>query len=202
MAEMITGLFPVPIYTTRIPLSTSLEFVRSVPHSRVEADNGYASDDQHLLDAPELKYLKKQIMIHVNKFMADMRVPPEVEFYITCSWSMLHDKGDYSGEHYHQNSLISGIVYLNVDEQSGSVVFKRDWQTLFPNAVSPEFNAFNAYNCDTVGFTPKNGELYLFPSFLKHNVTASESDIDRRCIAFNVFAKGPIHSGEATYLEL
>jgi len=204
MSDQITPVFPVTIYKSRIPLAESLDYVRTVPHSRVTADNGYASDNQQILEEPELDFLKKQIMHHVDKYMASLRVSTKMEFFITCSWAILHDKGDESGEHFHSNSLISGVVYLNTDKYSGNLVFHRDWQTLFPQSLTPEFSDFTPFNCETIGVTPKPGDLYLFPSFLKHSVAPSESEIDRRCVAFNVFAKGKIDSRQdnMTHLEI
>ena len=52
----------------------------------------------------------------------------------------------------------------------------------------------NALNADAAGFTPKNGDLYLFPATMEHNVSPNNSDIKRLSVAFNYMMRGIVKS--------
>ena len=51
-------------------------------------------------------------------------------------------------------------------------------------------NNYNLYNVEGWAIKPRNNQLLLFPSQLRHEVYPNESDTERYCIAFNFFAFG------------
>jgi uncharacterized protein (TIGR02466 family) len=104
----------------------------------------------------------------------------------------IHGRGQSAGAHVHNNSLISGVLYLNVTENSGDIVFHRNVLSLipFPPALDLDVDSFNIYNCKSWGYTPKINDICLFPSVLSHSVDPSKSDEERSCLAFNVFVRG------------
>ena len=108
---------------------------------------------------------------------------------MSTSWANKHDTSDYSQEHSHNNSIVSGIYYISVEDSSGNLVFAN------PNAnlgLSLELNLqdFNQFNSNEAIVVPKNGDLFLFPSSLRHKVEKNKSPNQRYSIAFNVMAKG------------
>jgi uncharacterized protein (TIGR02466 family) len=123
-------------------------------------------------------------------------VNTRVEFYITDSWINIHRRGHTAGPHVHHNSLISGVLYLQVPENSGDLVFHRDVVSLlpFPPALDLDVNAFNIYNCKSWGLQPKANDICLFPSVVMHSVDPSESDEERWSLAFNVYVRGEFGS--------
>lgn len=203
---MITPIFPVPLYVSdNVNVENVSEYLQSLETKRVSSDNGYTTTDQQLLNHAYLFNLKDQINKHITNYVNQIGVDPSYEFYINCSWGMEHQKGDWSHTHKHNNSLISGIVYIDVDDNSGAINFECDWQTFFPEAITPVFVKDTLFNSNKVGFTPSVGTIVLFPSFLSHSVDINMSDIKRRCIAFNVFVKGIINDNsenKMSYLKL
>ena len=131
-----------------------------------------------------------------------------MKFNLENSWANKHHKGDCSPEHYHGNSLISGVYYLDTNENSGTISFYKDksYYNLWTETVRVDFNyqdnltntAPNFYNAQSVQFHPKKNDIVLFPSLLNHEVAPNNSDIERYSLAFNLFprgtAGGPINS--------
>src|SRR5690606_38418532 len=123
-----------------------------------------------------------------------LAVSRSIEFYITDSWVNIYRRGQAAGPHVHNNSLISGVLYLKVPENGGDIVFHRPVLSLvpFPPALDLDMDAFNIYNCKSWGYTPKTNDVCLFPSVVTHSVDPYESSEDRSCLAFNVFVRGDI----------
>jgi len=207
--HLLTRLFSTPIYQSHITLSDDLrEHVRSQPFHRFSQDNGSCTRDVHLLNQPELASLRSEILRHVEFFVRDeLAVADHIDFYLTNSWCTQHLKGDSSHRHNHSNSLISGVCYVDCDEDSGEFRFFKDptWMNLWPSAVDLDCSQFNDINSKYWAITPRVGDIILFPSHLAHGVSPSRSDQPRHCIAFNLFARGSIGVGsdpEITRLDL
>ena len=80
-----------------------------------------------------------------------------------------------------------------MDEKSGEF-FVYPKGNLFGPQLNFEKEKDNALNADAAGFTPKNGDLYLFPANIKHDVSSNNSDLKRLSLAFNYMMRGIIKS--------
>jgi uncharacterized protein (TIGR02466 family) len=150
-----------------------------------------------VLDRPEFRRVHEIVMNEVNVYAKQLLcVNERIEFYITDSWINLHRRGHSAGPHVHNNSLISGVLYLHVTETTGDIVFHRNALSLipFPPALDLDMDSFNLYNCKSWSYTPKENDICLFPSVVMHSADPNESDEERSCLAFNVFVRGDIGS--------
>jgi uncharacterized protein (TIGR02466 family) len=196
--RLILPLFSAPVYVNNVgdferPNVKALQYTSSLPDGSVF--NFSTSVDKNVLDRPEFRHVHALVQHEVNVYAREiLRVSPAIEFYVTNSWINIHRRGQSAGAHTHHNSLISGVLYLDVNERSGDLVFHRDGNSLvpFPPALDLDMEAFNIYNCKSWGHTPKNNDVCLFPSVLMHSVDPNLSDEERRCLAFNVFVRGDI----------
>jgi uncharacterized protein (TIGR02466 family) len=124
----------------------------------------------------------------------------QLSFEIQNSWVNQHNKNDFAGSHRHSNSIISGVYYPEVDDQSGAIVFQKDksYYNLWTDTIEIGFNyqkhnrqdKLNVFNADAWGIYPQPGDIVLFPSLLYHSVTENHSNNVRYSLAFNVFPKG------------
>jgi uncharacterized protein (TIGR02466 family) len=114
---------------------------------------------------------------------------------------MKHKKGDESKLHWHSNSLFSGILYLQCDKDTGEICLVRD-KNMFNNVLTFDFEEQNAFNAQVVPILPKDGDILIFPSTTYHTVTPSKSEHSRFCVAFNVWAKGPLNQFTHSNSEL
>ena len=196
--QKVYPLFSTPLYINNVgdfelPDIKRLEFTSKIP------TGGYhtflTSVDKNVLELPEYKHIRSLVMKEINTYARDVFcVNKNIEFYITNSWLNINRPGDQSVPHNHNNSLISGVLYLKVNETSGDIIFYRDILSLvpFPPALDLNMDSTNIYNCKHFGHRPKTNDICLFPSVVMHSVAPNESDEERWCLPFNVFVRGNI----------
>jgi uncharacterized protein (TIGR02466 family) len=198
--RMIFPLFSCPLYVNNVgdferPDLKSLDYSSTIPTGG--SYNFLSSVDKNVLHRPEFNRVHDIVMKEVNSYAREvLAVSKNIEFYVTNSWINVHGRGHSAGSHMHHNSLISGVLYLNVSETTGALVFHRDVLSLipFPPALDLDVESFNIYNCKSWGYTPKTNDICLFPSVVTHSADPNESDEERWCLAFNVFVRGDIGS--------
>lgn len=205
----LTPLFGIPLYQTFVDdvAASEVDFIKKAEYTRFPAGNGYGTPNKFLLDLPELKNLKEKILKCCEHYIHELLdIDPSAKFEITNSWAVKHLKGDESGAHTHANAMISGVFYIQTDDDSGEIVFHKD-KTLY-NIFTPTVNIpykgnnLNTFNALGWAIKPKNNMLVLFPSTLDHSVMPSRSDKERYCVAFNLFAFGKFGFDNVTQLGL
>jgi uncharacterized protein (TIGR02466 family) len=90
-------------------------------------------------------------------------------------WGMISPPLAYNVTHNHPGSWFSGVYYLSVPQDSGSIEFYHP----------SEAASFSGYGRPTETFTVHPGRLILFPPWLKHSVQQNRSQHDRLCVSFN-----------------
>jgi uncharacterized protein (TIGR02466 family) len=147
--------------------------------------------DSHVLDRPEVRGLRAFLQAQVELFAHQvLKVKPQHRFYITQSWMNLNEPGTRHHPHAHQNSLISGVYYLDGDDSP--LVFTRPaTHNLFANLqlTFGELNLLNAGDCDIAA---QRRRTVLFPSTTQHFVRENRSGVPRMSLAYNTFVRGPL----------
>jgi uncharacterized protein (TIGR02466 family) len=123
--------------------------------------------------------LKKYIEKHIEEYS---QIYTKINnLSITESWVNFNGKGHFQEFHEHAGSIISGCYYFDTNGNDGDIVFK------------PTIDMYRHTNVECslypehVKWTPANGLILLFPSFLNHCVTINKTDHKRISISFNVF---------------
>ena len=189
----IFPLFSTPIYVNNVG-DFQRPDVRSLEYA-VGPYNFLTTSDKHVLDRPDFADVRAIVMREVNLYARELlRIKSTIELYITDSWINVHRRGHSAGAHIHHNSLISGVLYLKVNDQSGDLVFHKDLLSLipFPPTLDLDMDSFNIYNCKSWAHKPKTNDICLFPSVVMHSADPNESDEERWSLAFNDFARGNI----------
>lgn len=193
------ALFSTPLHIEMLDVPSSVHSLLSSQDytSRPEGFIPYGSvtSDIHLLRQPEFSDVYCLIDNSIQKFIYDeLEVSRNIEFQMTTSWGVLNKTGEYTSQHFHNNSLLSFIFYVQVD--GGRIIFSKDSfrPNLFLPNVEVEFANNNQYNCKSITIEPQTGMLIVFPSTLHHEVVANESNVNRYAIAGNYFAKGELGS--------
>tara|TARA_R100000988_G_scaffold96881_1_gene63955 strand:+ start:231 stop:830 length:600 start_codon:yes stop_codon:yes gene_type:complete len=156
--------------------------------------------DRNVLESKELKVLKNWIVNNINMYFEEIYKPKsKVELYVTQSWCNYTKENQYHHKHRHPNSFISGVYYIDVNEQKDKITFFNDVY----KQLNIEASEYNLYNSTSWFFNLKNNSLVLFPSSLEHMVESVTSKTERVSLSFNTFLKGYLgQDAEATGLHL
>ena len=195
-------LFSQPVLTVDSDKSQLTELVRHCENMleyRSNAGGNYTSLATNVLDLEEFKLAKElvdnAIRVYTQEIMA--WTDPGLKFFVTQSWVNKNPKGSGHHEHFHLNSVFSGVLY---------------WQTIdndcisFVNNTKPFFKFYpsesNMWNSERFNVQAKDNRVVIFPAGMLHSVPPHTSDKNRVSLAFNVFVKGKIGSKEnLTYVE-
>ena len=197
MNNEVINLFSVQIFKTKIEISIKEKnFIKKLKYSLVEFKNGLMSNDKHILDNKNLINLNKQIIKKVGEYTKNIiEIDSKITFYFTNSWAMKHKKGDYAHAHAHSNSVISGVFYVEVPENSGDILFHKNSynsSNAMLSSLALPYQRYNQYNSEEWSIKTEDNLLVLFPSNLTHSVPVSLNKKNRYCIAFNCFIKGTL----------
>jgi len=192
----IIPLFSTPLYVSEHEITQEdANYVRNLDYYEMKSNVGWMSEDSYVLDNSALQSLKDKVQKSVNEYVHDiLEIQDDLDFFITNSWVTVHKEGDFAPTHDHVNSLLSGVLYINIPEDDESVIefYAPSYVNLFP-LIRPAIKAFNLWNSKSWFVEPKTGTIVLFPSTQAHGTTPMTSSADERyCLAFNVFAKGEL----------
>jgi len=193
----IIPLFSIPVGVAKIPdTDIYISLVEKESFELVSAQNGYMTTDRRLLDKPQYSPLKQAIDREIQQIAKTIWRPEGVRFSMTTSWAMRHEKGNYSHRHRHPNSILSGILYLTCNGESGAIVFHKNHDNLGTDNLQIEATDFTELNASSWDITPTPGQILAFPGNLEHSVEENKSSIIRYCIAFNYFIEGKLGGSE------
>lgn len=105
------------------------------------------------------------------------------EIPMTDCWANVNEAGSWNAPHLHLPNEWSGVFYVSVEDvpahrDAGAM----DGDILFinPTPSAPQYNRPPFTN-----YTPKNGQMFLFPGYLLHMVAPHRAPVPRISLAFN-----------------
>ena len=105
---------------------------------------------------------------------------------LTDAWFNINQKGDANFQHMHSPSLISGVYYLASEGSlSGDLLLHSDGGAKKWAMSNQNPKGWNVANQSVCSIAPVKSTLILFPAWLEHSVSQSESDLDRVSVSFN-----------------
>ena len=134
--------------------------------------------------------LKKLILEQVNIFTTNYLKVVDAEFYFLNSWINKHYPKDWAQDHMHENSILSGVYYLNTPKDGGGIVFVKGMvnKKYFLN-LTPNVSEYNYVTSKEMTFQVNQGKLVIFPSNLMHRVEENKSDKNRYSLALTYIAE-------------
>ena len=98
-------------------------------------------------------------------------------------WVNINQKYDYNRSHDHQNSILSGVYYVDCEgDDVGNFVAERDDTAEF---FLGSYKNVSGFTGTSFAITPLTGFAFLMPSWMLHSVEQNLTDRDRISIAFN-----------------
>lgn len=123
--------------------------------------------------------LKNLVLNETNKFADSFGLI--IDNKILHSWFNIQNKNSSLIPHTHPNSIVSGVIYINVNEDSSPLYFYNPNPFIsFTNTNSLKESSFDWFYVE-----PKIGMMLLFPSWLKHGFKDNKTE-KRTVISFNI----------------
>lgn len=195
-AEII-GIFPTPIYTNKLDrefTKKEINFFTKEKEKKFKNVGNNSSDNNYILNSSELKNLKQELNeIVKDYFKKIISIDEKASPYITQSWLNWTNEKEFHHRHSHSNSIVSGVLYINVDEKNDKINFFKDENS----QIYIREKETNMYNTNNVSLVVKNSLVILFPSYLDHAVDVKQGNNVRVSLAFNTFVKGTIGLNKA-----
>ena len=200
MADRLLSVFPTNILQRRLEgmeeANRQLEgLVMEIAASEANNITGttieggfQTKEDLFQRDNPGIAALKPHIFSAVQEYAGllirqEMTRPPQKIDFVLWGWAVIYKAGHTQGLHVHPNANVSGVYYVTAPPvaldpgDAGKISFydprPRATMTQLPFQVTRQRIA------------PVPGDMYLFPSWLEHSVSAFQGEGTRICIAFN-----------------
>jgi uncharacterized protein (TIGR02466 family) len=204
MDHIIQSIFPHPVYYTgreNLSPKEEKEIRKIIDKEGMYKSVGNSQSNNSDIFNGKLKEIKRFCEQHIKTYVKKVINPKEeIDIYITQSWLNVTKPGEYHHEHYHQNSIISGVFYISTEEDD-NITFNDPNQKI-KELIRIEPKEFNIWNSSSWFFPAKNNGLILFPSWLNHVVNPNKKAItDRISISFNTFVRGNL-GGRSNLNEL
>ena len=200
MKEELLQLFPTPLLIVPYeePIDKELAYLKTISYREQQQNGNYRSDDSYLLRKEELNNIKNFLSESIDKFTKNV-LQSKQRLVITQSWANRNPKGSKHHEHVHPNSIISGVMYFQINEKLPPIQFSKANQ----DGMKLDPIKYNHVNSESFMLPCKPGELILFPSSLKHSVPINQGDEDRISMSFNTFSIDAIGSEQSlTHLDI
>ena len=145
-------------------------------------------EDLFQRDNPGIAALKPHIFSAVQEYAGLTirqeltRAPQKLDF-VLWGWAVSYKAGHTQGLHVHPNANVSGVYYVAAPPsalepgEAGKISFYDPR----PRATMAQL----PFQATRHRVAPIPGDMYLFPSWLEHSVSAFQGEGTRLCIAFN-----------------
>tara|TARA_Y100001963_G_C6632322_1_gene376894 strand:+ start:123 stop:704 length:582 start_codon:yes stop_codon:yes gene_type:complete len=186
----IRPLFPTPVayfpnFITskeRLDIFKSIKNISHHSHGAIEGD-GVST---HKPDCTTPKFLKGNIKQRIQDAIDEYGKEWGCEgSKISQIWSNTQNSGSRLLEHIHPHSVVSGALYINVDDSCKITFYNPNpYAGIFPIDIPTPYNHESQY------FWVHNCELVLFPGWLRHGRYRDVNEMDDRIVvSFNSYPK-------------
>lgn len=184
----IVNLFPISVGSFKLDrefTKEELEFIKT-QEQRTNVGNT-TSVKRDILESKELSEINLFVTQCLDQYFKEVFRPVnEASLRITQSWCNYSEPGQWHHKHYHPNSFVSGVLYIQGNEEKDKIVF----HTPRKPALRTPSEEFNLFNSETWWLEAGTSRLYLFPSDFEHSVETVEAEETRISLSFNTFPSG------------
>ena len=173
-------------------MSVILDYVKESQLMRRKTQ--FKSRDHYVLnELDELREFCKECSETYCKEVCDV----DCEIDIQQSWLNVNETGDSFGDHWHANSYLSGVFYIESDTKKGAPI--RFHNTLrnfsyYPDPSGTMQDGRNKYTTNKMDVASIPGKLLVFSSMLTHSVPVNQSKETRISLSFNTTPTRPFGS--------
>ena len=181
-------LFPTPVAFFDLGFELNEEERTFLLNQERRPNEGNQSSvDNYLLHDPTMVRLAVAIEEKVVEYAKEVW-KAEVDPFVTQSWLNWTKPGQYHHKHAHPNSLYSGVLYIDVEDDRDRIYFYQEGY----KQLKPTYSEWNRWNSESWWLPIKRDQIVIFPSSLTHMVQTVPGEVigkERVSLAFNTFAK-------------
>jgi uncharacterized protein (TIGR02466 family) len=198
-------MFPTPLMTFDLSRDFTKEEIECVRSQELGFSLGNEGSYNHrVLEDPVMANLKKFAQDGLDQWFMEIDAPArpnEVKLKLTQSWTNITEPGENHHQHFHPNSIVSGVIYIQADVNCDEIVFTN---TTHVSHWQFDVQNHNRYNSHIFHLPVRTGAMVLFPSYVFHAVPDTTSTQTRISLAFNSFYEGKIgmENDGVNYLEI
>ena len=184
----VKTLFSIPIYDHHYDDDLGdleKECIRrsTLDPGRVMTNSGGWQSNNILANDVFFSEFSLEIEKQANSFAKEIELCQKVK--LSNLWININGYKDFNFRHTHPNSLISGVFYVKVPDESSRIRFFHPSHHLMAREWRKTLK-YNNYTSSIWDINPQKGRLLLFPSWLEHEVSANLSQENRISISFNI----------------
>lgn len=185
-------LFPTPVYVFKYDGElTKRQMLLMKSLTKIQNGQNRSSENYQILKNERLKDLNNfccdSFKEAFKKYNEDKEYPAEI--YITQSWANYSSRGEAHHQHWHPNSYLSGVFYVDTVE-GDSITFHNI--NVIRDCLVPDIDYQRKSSRAIVTINVEKNTLIIFPSWLRHSVRINNKDHTRISIAMNSFLRGVI----------
>ena len=125
--------------------------------------------------------LLDKIQTHVDALTKEFN--SDYQHNCKTAWGNVNHPGTYQEFHSHPSSVFSAVYYPKVPEGSGDILFE---SPLVPDMMPIlGIKKINDLSLERIWYTPEEGMLLIFRSFIRHSVRVGTNKEPRVSIALN-----------------
>tara|TARA_R100000541_G_scaffold49046_1_gene56113 strand:- start:556 stop:1170 length:615 start_codon:yes stop_codon:yes gene_type:complete len=184
---MIESLFPCPVGNYELDRDLTQKEITYLKKLSLEPNVGNLSSvSGDVLKHKEVTNINKFCIDKLNEYCHHVWGVDNNTISITQSWTNKTIPGAYHHQHWHHNSIVSGVFYFDGNDDSDSIRFFNHQNWLGETFTLP-LKEDNLFNTLSWWLPTPSGKLYLFPSRLEHCVNEVQGVKDRWSLSFNTF---------------
>jgi uncharacterized protein (TIGR02466 family) len=145
------------------------------PGQNWQSDHGLQEDSR-------LTGLMEYVGVAAQSLLAYLKI--DAPLAVTGCWANVNAPGTAHRLHSHRNNFLSGVYYVQVQEQADSINFFDPRPQA--GVIRPPSSEPTAENSEAASVRVKNGTLLLFPAWLPHAVDPNRSRSNRVSLSFNL----------------
>jgi len=186
------GIVPCPFHDeVKALIKKEITKGQSNLESNPNTDELVHIDHYSVLDKPEFHKLRdwveEQSAIFLENVMGEY---VQEGVIVTDSWINICDDGGTQAPHYHTNSYVTALYYVNFNENhtptyfaktTGVQIYPNTANLTLPHTINTRFNQMDEVR-------PNEGDLFLWPSTIIHGYKTNHED-NRITLAINVMPK-------------
>lgn len=186
------NLFATPIWHFDVDESINFDLIKKECNQikdndsgRIESnDKGYQSKNIDLNNYKEIEKLMSFIMAQSYVILNNIKISEKIPLTLQECWLNINGKNSKNLKHSHGNALLSGVVYIDVPEDSGNIRFYRQLNNSY--YYRSYYSGDSEFVHEYISYKPINKKAIIFQSYLEHDVEENLTYTERYSIAFNI----------------